>query len=167
MKKKPISRFNKAPVRLLGTWEWFCATCAFDFGDSKPLSELIRSSPVPDEYRAMVADVVDGIRRPNKKAAVKLRIAARDMMNVAAKVSSSIDLIHMIKSDVIPVKNGPYGVEGIADRDGKEPIEVKREYERLARVLFSDAALHHKVSIETVENLVREMRARISRWPLV
>jgi predicted DNA-binding protein (UPF0251 family) len=58
-------------------------------------------------------------------------------------------------------------VERIGDRKGIEPIEALRMCEEEAAALFEEYAEMHGVSIETLENVLRDLRKMAENWPNV
>jgi hypothetical protein len=141
------------------TWDWFVAIAAFDFGDREPLAELLREESVPPEYAAAVADIVAGKRKPNLKAAAKLRIPAAERMEVAM-FQSQAQFMHQRFQH-------PETVDSMADEAGIEPIAMKRQLEAFKRKVLQADADSLGVSIKTLEDLRREFHERISRWPVV
>lgn len=144
--------FMDCPPRLAETWEWFVACASFDAGDPEPLAILIEKEEIPPEYRAKAGAIVRiaATRRPRKiPAAERMRIAASlDFVNRLCRIldRQSID---------------------IGDQKGLEPVHVRREAWSAWRSAVADAAKELGVSVETVENLMREFRKRIDNWPVV
>lgn len=156
------------PRRMNELWEWVNAVSAFDYGDPEPLANLVRSTPaIPDEFRPAVADVIQGKRTPNLKAASKLKVPARERMRLAGTLSIVTGLADVLRRVPQVGDEGETGAIGIADRKGVEPIKVARELEATARDAIRDAASDWGVSVETIENLLRELKDRIERWPVV
>ena len=152
-----MSAYIDAPGRLHQTWDWFVAVYAWDYGEPEVLAELIRSEPIPAEYREAVAAIVAGERKPNLRAAAKMKIPAQEHLRLAGSVSVVIELCATIKQQAIEV----------GDRKALEPIDIIREAENESREAVFAAANEFGVSVETVENILRVMRARIAAWPVV
>ena len=148
------------PRRLNELWPWFNAVCSWDWGDPIPLSELIRSEPIPEEFRTAVGDIVEGTRK-RKRNYVKSKIPAAERLKIAGSISIVIDLCNTLKTGAAE------GIQSMASRLNVEPIDVIRKLEAEARKTQKDAAKQLGVSVETIENLIRDMRARIARWPVV
>jgi hypothetical protein len=156
-----VTDFISIPSRLNQLWPWFNAVCSWDWGEPVPLAELIRSEPVPDEFRQAVADIVVG-KRKRKRNWQKGLIPAAERMQIAGSVSLIVDLCRIIRTETVE------GLEGISNRLGNvDPIDIVRTCEATARRAQLEAADQLGVSVETIENLLREMRARIDRWPVV
>lgn len=140
---------------------WFRAVCAYDWADPAPLAELILAESVPPEFRIAIADIVKGERKPNLKAATKSKIPAAERASIAEAVGCVIDLCETIKFGTLE------GNEAMADRLGMEPIDIIRKLEDVARKAKENAADQLSVSVETIENLLRDVTARMDRWPVV
>ncbi len=148
------------PRRLNEVLPWFNAIAAYDYDDPKPLAALIRSEPIPPEFKDAIANIVSGNRCPNRKAAVKMKIPAAERMDVAEAISVLIGLYKILLRD-------SERLEKIADRQGKEHIEIIRQLQLLQRKSVENFAEKIGVSVETVENLLRDFRTRVARWSIV
>ena len=146
--------------RLNEVWPWFNAVCSWDWGDHAPLSELFQTEPTPPEFHQAVDDILSGVRI-RKRNWKKSKLPAAERLNIAAVVAEVVELCRILKTETFE------GLEYFADRRGKEPIELVRELEGSARYAKENAAEQLNVSVETVENLLRDYRARIDRWPVV
>lgn len=153
------------PHRMNYLWVWVVALDAWDYCDPLPLSELVLLHEIPIEFKQAVSDIVTGKRKPNKKAAAKLKIPAQERMKIAGSISLNCGLIHTLKFDAIYPEGK--GVVGIGSMQGREPVEVLRELEADQVALIDEAAKELNVSIETIENLLRDMRIKIKLWPIV
>jgi hypothetical protein len=96
--------------RLAETWSWFIAIYAFDYADPKPLSELIRSEPIPPEYIDAVADIVAGERPIKRKAAAQFpkSLPAAKRMQIAAGLNTMSEIRDFLLSS-------PQHTENVAD----------------------------------------------------
>jgi hypothetical protein len=150
------------PKRLTETWSWFIAIYAYEYADPKPLSELIRSEPIPPEYIDAVADIVAGERPIHRKAAAKFpeSLPAARRMQIAKSLNTMAEIRDFYLSS-------PQHTQNVADAQGIEPIENVRFLQNEFRQDFEKSAKSYNVSTETLENLRREFRARIARWPVV
>jgi hypothetical protein len=156
------------PSRLHELWPWFAAVWSFDYGDPAPLAELIRAGDVPIEFRVAVADIAQGIRKPNLRAAAKAKIPASERAKLAASISVILGLRDSIKFRALgPNESLRPGAVSVGDYCQQEPIEVMREADERGREIMLMAAEEFRVSLETIENLMREARDRLSRWPVV
>jgi len=155
-----MTDFISIPDRLNELWPWFNAVCSWDWGDPAPLSDLIRAESIPDEFTDAVADIVakTRIRKPNWW---KSKLPAAERLEIAGAVSTVVDFCRILKTETAE------GLESIAARLGKEPIELVQDLEHTVRYTKKNAAEQLNVSVETVDNLLRDMRSRIDRWPVV
>jgi hypothetical protein len=148
-----------APRRMQDTWAWVNAFCAFDFNDPQILADLIVKEAVPPEYRQALADVVTGVRKPDKRAAVKLKVPANLMMVYAMSIDSSVGFVEYIHHHK--------ALDRIAEREQKNPSDIIAKWQATGQEHVGLAMKDFKVSKETIKNLMREMRTRIDRWPVV
>lgn len=148
------------PPSLRKLWPWFNAVSAWDWGDPGPLGEIVQSEPIPEEFREAIADILMGDRNRQKNWQ-KGKIPAAERMVIAATVSAHIDHCRAIRS------NNLEGDESLADQLEMEPIDMVYLMHATVRSVVADVAQEFDVSVETVENLLRDMRARINRWPVV
>ncbi len=158
------------PGRFEKAFPWVVALDAFDYNDRQPLEELMASEPVPEELRPTIAKIKSGERKPNLKAAEKLKIPASERMRIAGSISVCLMLIDALKYDAIDESvNDLSGVSMLADRPevDREPIEVTRELEQKARSIIEKSARELEVSPETIENLLRTLRAKMEAYPNV
>lgn len=153
--------------RMNEVWRWVVAIDAFDFNDSEPLKIIRKAEAVPPELEHVVAAIDAGERKPNKKAAAKLKIPARERMKIAGEVSVVLGFIDTLKFEEIGDGWGEHrrAIEVGADRRQREPIDEIRELEAEAREMITGTADDLNVSVETVENLLRDMRRKIAVWP--
>lgn len=161
-----------APARMQELWAWVAAMCAFDYGDPLPLASIVSSGvPIPEEFRMAVAMIIEGRRKPGRKAGAKAKIAPVDRMFVAARVSIIVGRWGAILKGMTTVGGPPVGgkdgIARIADESRAEPIQIIRRIQLEQRYELLKAAEELGVSEETVEDLLRDMRARIARWPEV
>jgi hypothetical protein len=153
------------PGKMRDTWHWVIAFDAWDYCDPEPLSVLIAEEQIPEEYIHIIVDIVSGKRKPNKKAASKLKVPARERMRIATSISVELGMIDVSKYDAIHPEGK--GVVGIGAKLGLEPIEVLRKLERHARDIVQHYCKEFNVSQETIENLLRELRKKMEIWPFV
>ena len=146
-------------------WKWVIALDSWDYCDPLPLSELLLQQEIPIEFKQALSDIVSSKRKPNKKAAAKLKIPASERMKIAGSISTVCGLIQGLKFDAIYPEG--VGVVGIGSMQGREPVNVLRELEAEQVALIDEAAVDLNVSIETIENLLRDMRIIIKFWPIV
>ena len=147
------------PSRLTELWDWFCALDAYDYADRTPLAELIAASSIPNEFKPAISAIVAGERTPNLKAAAKLKVPAAERMRIALAVATVIDVIGACKE--------PENAELASDKLKLELIKIRRELESEQRKVIRDSANQLTVSTETIENIVRDLREKINKWPVV
>ncbi|MDI5987031.1 hypothetical protein QLQ85_19785 [Halomonas sp. M4R5S39] len=158
------------PERLRETWPWFEAVWAFDYGDPRQLADLILTDAIPPEYTAAVAAIVAGERKPNRKATAKAKIPAKERAETAVLVSVCQGARDEVKFRAFNPCRDPDRLNGIgagAVADSIEPVELMRNADKLGRKCLQTAAGHWGVSTETIENLMREAKARLAAWPEV
>jgi hypothetical protein len=148
--------------RLKETWPWFTAFYAYVYADPKPLCDLIRSEPIPAEYLEAVADIVAGDRPPDRKAAAQFpeSLPAAKRMQIAVSLHTMSEIRDFLLSS-------PQHTENVAGEQGIEPNENRSFLYKEFRQDFEKSAKSYNVSTETLKNLRRELRARMSRWPVV
>jgi hypothetical protein len=148
-------------ARFREVWDWIAALDAFDYCDPKPLEALLRGGEaVPDEIRSALADIVAGVRKPNKKAAAKLKVLPAERMMLAMVASRIIGLCDIFRchKTFIACK---------ADSERVEPIDVIRELDTNKRTAIAGTAAEYGISVETVENLLRDLKEKMRKWPVV
>jgi hypothetical protein len=154
------------PARMNDLWEWVVALDSWDYCDPDSLSELLfKEQTIPPEFLRAVADIVSGKRKPKRRAAVKLKIPARERMKIAGSISLVLGLVDALKFDAIYPEGK--GSSGIGSEHGREPNEVLRELESEQRKAIESASKNLNVSQETIENLLRDFRRKIENWPTV
>ncbi|MBE0414838.1 hypothetical protein [Yoonia sp.] len=160
-------------IEFKDNWAWVVALDAYDFCDPQPLAALIEKKVIPDELRNQVSKIITGERKPNKRAAAKLSVPASERLVLAAHVSICLGLIDALKNasaashwdggDWVDEDDTILSMQ--ASRYGKEPIELKRELEKEQSELMRQSAQDHGISIETLENLLRELRKKQQNYP--
>ncbi|MGY8837656.1 MAG: hypothetical protein ACKVH6_13125 [Enterobacterales bacterium] len=92
-----------------------------------------------------------------------LKIPANERMRIAESLSINLGLIDTLKT--AETITGETLLEWQADKNGIEPIESKRWLENQAQEIIKDAAKQLSVSVETIENLLRDFRRKIANFP--
>lgn len=154
--------------RYLDAWPWVVAIDAYDFGAPEPLAELMATEAPPEELRPVIAAIVTGKRKPNLKAAAKLKIPAGERLQIAGAVSTCLGVFDDLKRSAIdPEVNDEAGVRMLAERAGetREPAEILRYLEAKARKTIEWAAREAGVSTESLEDLLRHLRKKIEHYP--
>lgn len=158
---------NYAPMRFNKVFHWIAALDAFDYCDPEPLEQLLRGDEtIPPEVRSALADILGGKRKPNKKAAAKLKVPATERMKIAGSISAVLSVIDVIKYGGT---DGTFrrALEIAAERRRREPVEVLRSLEAEARNFVAESAAELGVSVETIEVLLRDLREKIRKFPIV
>lgn len=162
---RPANYGFDMPSEMQEAWDWVVAIDAWDYAHPELLAKLIATEHIPESLRPVISSIISGERKPNLKTAKKLKIPAEERMKIAGTVSCVLGLIDAIKFDSYCDITNSRGISGIAERKGLEPIEVKKDLEEEARNLILLAADEAKVSAETIENLVRDLRKKMKLWP--
>ena len=138
---------------------WCGALVAFDYCDTGPLAALVRGEAIPLELRSVIASIIAGDRKPNRRAAAKSKVDAAERLQIGATVDALLVTIAELKHPEI--------TEPWADLRQAEPADaILRLNEWIERV-YLVASDRLAVSRETVENLVREYRQKMQDWPRV
>jgi hypothetical protein len=150
------------------TLEWFVAVDAYDYCDPEPLADLIGSpEPIPEPYRIAVADILTGKRKQKKKAAAKLKVPAKQRMDVAVGVAIIAGIIDDIQFNYLNLETGETGLNALADSKGLEPSHMKADMANDRIIFMQEQADEWGVSVETIENLLRDLRKKARAWPSV
>lgn len=151
-------------------WHWLVALDAFDFDDPEPLADLVRNSEsIPGHFRDTVAEVILRKKQPNLKAAVKLKVPARERLEIAARLSFELGVLDLYQKgphiDLDTPREGyDRKLEHVADMVGVEPNEVRRYIERKSRDTMQATAERHGVSVATLQNWLRDLRKLIVKY---
>lgn len=163
------TRFDEA-------FEWVAAIDAYDHNCKEPLTKLLETCEVPSELLPIIEKINAGERKPNLKAASKLKIAAKERMQIAAYISTILGLIDGFKygrdfylgldefGNELP--RGKI-IDQAADRRGAEPIQVIRSLDDKKKRVLKLSARKLGVSEETIENLLRDLRDKMKKYPNV
>lgn len=151
------------PWRMYQCLTWVHAIDAWDYGAPSQLADLIGSGQqIPKELAGAVADIIAGRRIQKKRAMAKLKIPAAERMAIAVSAYCAIWMKRRLRAkDLSPC------LEGIANLRRLEVIDLVREIDREGREVIEDAALSLGVSVETIENLLRDFREKVKNWPVV
>ncbi|KKN36860.1 hypothetical protein LCGC14_0769270 [marine sediment metagenome] len=143
--------------------KWIVAIDSWDYCDGTLLAELVIKEVIPEEVKPLIGSIIDGSRIKKTKAAVHLKIPANERMRIAESLSINLGLIDTLKT--AETITGETLLEWQADKNGIEPIESKRWLENQAQEIIKDAAKQLSVSVETIENLLRDFRRKIANFP--
>jgi len=156
--------------RFMELINWVCAVDAWDYGDGSLLANLITSEEqVPLEFKQVLGDIISGARKQlSAKAAIKLEVPAAERMRTAVMLSILFFLIDAQKHGKVEHKfSYPQFVSEYDDVKPKDTEEVIDWLDENKRGAIQDAANKFNVSSETIENLVRELRKKAKKWPIV
>ena len=166
-----VKNYQDMPLTMDKAWKWVVAIDAFDYDCPEGLADLLRTEPIPDELRPIIASIVAGDRKPNRKAAAKLKIPAAERMQIAGTLSVVLGLVDELRYETIDPWHFP-GYKGVAMfsmcvRRGqlRDPGEISRDLEHEAQQAIELAAKDLGVHVETIENLLRDFRRKIENYP--
>lgn len=165
------THWEDAPQRFKELWPWLVAVDSWLYCDEEPLAKIIQEEDIPEEFKRIISQIISGERKQKKRAASKLKIPACERMEIAKAIDLSLYFIEeFLYAKVSDNLTGEVGVSlctYVGDRDGNEPIEeVEYLYSMQAKAL-TDASSQLNVSVDTIKNLLRDMRSYIRNWPLV
>lgn len=140
---------------------WIIAIDSWDFCDPEPLALMLRKHPIPNELRSIIADIVSGTRKPNKRAAAKLKFPAAHRLLMAG-------LYRTIKHDVCDAtiqRRTLHDYHETADARGIEVIELRNQYLEAAKKFKSKWASNMGIGIEALDNLCDALDRKIKNYP--
>lgn len=140
---------------------WIVSIDAWDFCDPKPLELMLKKHPIPEELRFIIADMVTGKRKPNKKAAAKLKFPAAHRMVVAG-------IYRELKANVCDAtlkRTKLHDYHQTAEKMGIEVIELKQSYLESARKFKSEWANNMGISTEALDNICDALSDKIKNFP--
>jgi hypothetical protein len=138
---------------------WTAALVAFDFCDPSLLATMIENQPIPIEIRSVIATIVAGVRKPNKRSAAKSKLPPAERYQIGATVGGLLDVIADMKHPAI--------TENYADKNAVEPKDAIIMLNKYIDKTYSLVEAKFVISRETVENVVREWRKKRKDWPNV
>lgn len=148
------------PVSMITAWPWVIALDQWDHGDPAPVADLVRTIPIPDELRPVLADIVAGIRKPNLRARARLKVPAGERLDMAQAILRALGCLNDCQK-----KGATPSLEETADRHGLEPIEMMREFERRGAQVIADFAIYSGVSEQIIKKTIQELRNKIKDYP--
>lgn len=140
---------------------WIIAIDAWDYCDSTILAEMLHRHAIPFELQPVIADIITGKRKQNKKAAAKLKMPAGHRLIVAGLYAD-------LKESVIDAtlkRKTLHDYHDTADKRGIEVADYRRELQKGAQQFKNEWAKNCGVSTETLENLYEELKAKIKNYP--
>jgi hypothetical protein len=146
------------PADFFDNWHWIVAVDAYDYGDPQPLADLLSQYDIyPENVRAVLADIVHGTRKPSPKRAAHAKVKGKDRMELALSALAS-SVVH----DCIQ-RNASYH----GDYGRRDPVDVVEENTESYRRERDALCITYGISKETVDNLRRELKSKIEKWPLL
>jgi predicted DNA-binding protein (UPF0251 family) len=136
---------------------WSGAMVAFDYCDPKPLSDLVASEPVPDKLRPVIAAIISGERKPDKRKAAHSKVDAAERFRIGAVLAAVLDTIDDM--------NHPAITGSAADRMGIEPRQAIDRLNMYREKAYQVAEENLGVSRETAKKLARDYRKKVQDWP--
>lgn len=155
-----------APIRFIEMIDWFGAVWTHDYGDPEPLANMIREgSEIPSEFSAVVADIVAGRRKPNRKGEAKLSVTGRERFVLALVAYVLLKVAERERTKGEFPGTEQLGYAGMADRYKLEPAEAKKLASRVRRESLQVVAEEHGVKPATLESWGWDLGKRIKNWP--
>lgn len=154
------------PRQVLDAWGWVMAFDAWDHGDPQKLKELILSDQeIPRELKPALAVRISGEKKPNKKASSQQKIPTADRMLIAMHFSTAMYFSKANETFGLAGPDEQRYIDWVANRDRKEVLEVKRSMQRYRRLAAKKVAERFGISVETLENILRDMRKKAQEYP--
>ena len=159
--------YPDAPPRMQELWHWVTAIDAWDYKDPAPLAELVIKEDIPHELKSVVSSILLGVRKQKRAS----KIPANERMEIAKVISGMFYMIDDLRYRKVRASYGLGDNSGAsivaAEQKGLEPEELMNKLHSTHSKLLRDTAQQLEVSVETVENLLRDMRKKIQSWPNV
>lgn len=172
----PIDFENNRPAELgvdmprsvyLNT-NWIIAIDAWDYCDPSLLTEMIKRHPIPFELQHVIAEIISGSRKQNRKAAAKLKIPAGHRMIYAglyAELKSVIDG-PLERSNAVMIDGKVFSDYHVMAEDrGLEIEEMRRAIQASGRRFKHRWASIAGVSVETLDNIYGDLKRKIKNYP--
>lgn len=140
---------------------WIVAIDAWDYCDHSLLTEMLNRHPIPFELQPVIADIVSGKRKQNKKAAAKLKIPAGHRMIIAGLYYDLKTLVF----DATLKRETLHDYHEKAEKLGIEVVELQRSLQNAARNFKQKWADSAGISIDALENMVDSIREKIKNYP--
>lgn len=143
------------PPRMERIWNWVVALDAWDLNQPSLLADLVRRNDIPEELVEPISEIIAGSRKPNYKAAAKLRIPAYTRLDIARLLYDSRHSCEQAKTKS----------DAHADALRLETKDFKAQIEKEARDWVTTLALNTGVSEKTIESYYRVLVQKIKDWP--
>ena len=148
---------------------WIIAIDAWDYCDASILAEMLQRHPIPFELQPVIAAIVTGKRKQNRKAAAKLKIPAGHRLIAAglyATLKESIIDSLLDRKNIVEINGRIWGdYHTMADEKGIEIIEMRRQIQESGREVKAELADAAGISTETLENLYEDLRGKLKNYP--
>lgn len=140
---------------------WIIAIDAWDYCDPSLLGEMLSRHPIPIELRPVIASIITGERKQNKRAAAKLKTPAGHRLiwaGIYAELKEGV-------IDATLARKTMHDYHDKADKMGIEPVELQSILRDRARKFDVEVAELAGVSVETLKNTYLELRNKIKNYP--
>lgn len=140
---------------------WIIAIDAWDYCDPSLLNEMLNRHPIPFELQPVIADIITGQRKQNKKAAAKLKIPAGHRLIYAGLYAD-------LKSNIIDAtlqRKTLFDYHDTADNKGIEVKALQKIYREGAKEFESEWANIAGISIETLKSIRLDLSRKIKNYP--
>lgn len=140
---------------------WIIAIDSWDYCDPEPLNLMIQKHPLPEELRPVIADIITGKRKQNRKAAAKLKCPAAHRL-------LSAGMYRMLKHNVINAtlqRKTLHDYHDKADEMGVEVIELRKIYQSKSKEFQEEWATGMRMGVEAFQDLVLYLDDKIKNYP--
>lgn len=140
---------------------WIIAIDAWDYCDPTLLGEMLSRHPIPPELRPVIASIITGERKQNKRAEAKLKTPAGHRLiwaGIYAELKEGV-IDATLARRTIP------DYHETADKMGIEVIDLQKRYRERAKEFDSKMAELAGVSVETLKSTYLELRNKIKNYP--
>lgn len=163
-----VKEFPEFPPEIIDAWGWIWAFHAWDHGEPEKLKNLILSEdPMPSALKPALAKRISGEKKPNKKRSAKLSHSVDDRMIIGLKVSTHLwfSKANETWGMVDEGDDRQRYIDAVATAQLREPIEIKNSMRAYRREINKSVAKRFDISVETLENILREIRDLAKRYP--
>lgn len=147
---------------------WIIAIDSWDLCDPRILELMIKTHPIPEELREIIADITSGARTPNKRAAAKLQFpAAHRLVLASLYLELKQTCLNVIKPENQKWfrENRLKTLSDIADDNGVEVIEQRKYYMDRLKEFRQKWAGNMKISPERLDDYCDELKQKIKNYP--
>lgn len=161
MNKSYISSSEKAS-EFRDCIRWIGAIDAWDYCDGTLLADLFLKEDIPIKLKPVISNIISGSRKQNKKAAASLKVPANERIYIAHDLLLALGLIDEFKT---AKTDGKSLVEWGADKNRIEPSQSRKWLEIEAIRIKKETADKYNVSVQTIENLLLDLRNKLKNFP--